>query len=77
MVQLSKNTLHVLRGLILSKWIRWVVDKDGGHTEVCSVVAAAAAAKSLQSCPTLCDPIDGSGASSEDVLGLCSCRRGR
>ena len=23
------------------------------------VVAAAAAAKSLQSCPTLCDPIDG------------------
>ena len=26
----------------------------------CSVIAAAAAAKSLQSCPTLCDPIDGS-----------------
>ena len=25
-----------------------------------SVIAAAAAAKSLQSCPTLCDPIDGS-----------------
>ena len=25
-----------------------------------SLVAAAAAAKSLQSCPTLCDPIDGS-----------------
>ena len=25
-----------------------------------SVYAAAAAAKSLQSCPTLCDPIDGS-----------------
>ena len=24
------------------------------------MVAAAAAAKSLQSCPTLCDPIDGS-----------------
>ena len=24
------------------------------------IVAAAAAAKSLQSCPTLCDPIDGS-----------------
>ena len=24
------------------------------------VIAAAAAAKSLQSCPTLCDPIDGS-----------------
>ena len=27
---------------------------------VLSVAAAAAAAKSLQSCPTLCDPIDGS-----------------
>ena len=27
---------------------------------VWSVFAAAAAAKSLQSCPTLCDPIDGS-----------------
>ena len=26
----------------------------------CTVAAAAAAAKSLQSCPTLCDPIDGS-----------------
>ena len=32
-----------------------------GHRK-CSVMtaAAAAAAKSLQSCPTLCDPIDGS-----------------
>ena len=28
---------------------------------LCSIItAAAAAAKSLQSCPTLCDPIDGS-----------------
>ena len=25
-----------------------------------TLIAAAAAAKSLQSCPTLCDPIDGS-----------------
>ena len=30
----------------------------GGHVLV--IAAAAAAAKSLQSCPTLCDPIDGS-----------------
>ena len=28
------------------------------------VVAAAAAAKSLQSCPTLCDPIDGNAPGS-------------
>ena len=27
---------------------------------LCTATAAAAAAKSLQSCPTLCDPIDGS-----------------
>ena len=35
-----------------------------GNTDGCWLVvilrAAAAAAKSLQSCPTLCDPIDGS-----------------
>ena len=33
-------------------------------------VAAAAAAKSLQSCPTLCDPIDGSppGSSVHGIL---------
>ena len=30
------------------------------YTYVYSYIAAAAAAKSLQSCPTLCDPIDGS-----------------
>ena len=29
-------------------------------TPLCGILAAAAAAKSLQSCPTLCDPIDGS-----------------
>jgi len=29
-------------------------------TSFCMTVSAAAAAKSLQSCPTLCDPIDGS-----------------
>ena len=33
-------------------------------------MAAAAAAKSLQSCPTLCDPIDGSlpGSSVPEIL---------
>ena len=30
------------------------------------IAAAAAAAKSLQSCPTLCDPIDGSPPGSPD-----------
>ena len=35
--------------------------------------AAAAAAKSLQSCPTLCDPIDGSPPGST-VLGILQAR---
>ena len=30
------------------------------RVQVCNPVDSAAAAKSLQSCPTLCDPIDGS-----------------
>ena len=33
--------------------------KDGADSAAAAAVAAAAA-KSLQSCPTLCDPIDGS-----------------
>ena len=39
--------------------------------------AAAAAAKSLQSCPTLCDPIDGSprGSSAEELM-LLNCGAG-
>ena len=36
-------------------------------------VAAAAAAKSLQSCPTLCDPIDGSPSGSP-VPGILQAR---
>ena len=37
------------------------------------VLAAAAAAKSLQSCPTLCDPIDGSPPGSP-VPGILQAR---
>ena len=36
---------------------RGIARKRGGKTKN---AAAAAAAKSLQSCPTLCDPMDGS-----------------
>ena len=39
----------------------------------CSVTATAAAAKSLQSCPTLCDPIDGSPPGSP-VPGILQAR---
>ena len=37
------------------------------------VAAAAAAAKSLQSCPTLCDPIDGSPSGSP-IPGILQAR---
>ena len=38
-----------------------------------AAAAAAAAAKSLQSCPTLCDPIDGSPPGSA-ILGILQAR---
>ena len=41
------------------KWYQGLQTKDQLHPELINS-AAAAAAKSLQSCPTLCDPIDGS-----------------
>ena len=41
--------------------------------EIAQAIAAAAAAKSLQSCPTLCDPIDGSLPGSS-VLGILQAR---
>ena len=36
----------------------WVEGERGMNEETSIYTAAAAAAKSLQSCPTLCDPID-------------------
>ena len=41
--------------------------------QFCSKSHAAAAAKSLQSCPTLCDPIDGSPSDST-VPGILQAR---
>ena len=41
--------------------------------QVLSNTAAAAAAKSLQSCPTLCDPTDGSPPGSA-ILGILQAR---
>ena len=42
-------------------------------TVIAAAAAAAAAAKSLQSCPTLCDPIDGSPPGST-VPGILQAR---
>ena len=44
-----------------------------GWMSFLATAAAAAAAKSLQSCPTLCDPIDGSPPGSS-VLGILQAR---
>ena len=38
----------------------WTYQLKCPHLVVLHVAAAAAGAKSLQSCPTLCDPVDGS-----------------
>ena len=43
------------------------------QSKVWSIAAAAAAAKSLQLCPTLCDPIDGSPPGSP-VSGIFQAR---
>ena len=44
-----------------------------GSIGICYIYAAAAAAKSLQSCPTLCDPIDRSRPGSP-VPGILQAR---
>ena len=43
------------------------------HLLLCLIIPAAAAAKSLQSCPTLCDPMDGSPPGSP-VPGILQAR---
>ena len=47
--------------------------KVGYDSQVLWVMSAAAAAKSLQSCPTLCDPIDGSSPGSP-IPGILQAR---
>ena len=58
-MQLSLSVHIVSIGTSECKWIQYA--------------AAAAAAKSLQSCPTLCDPIDGSPPGSP-VPGILQAR---
>ena len=48
-------------------------DSSVGKESACNAGAAAAAAKSLQSCPTLCDPVDGSPPGSP-VPGILQAR---
>ena len=51
----------------------WVQSLDWEDTLEKGTAAAAAAAKSLQSCPTLCDPRDGSPPGSP-ILGILQAR---
>ena len=41
-------------------WLKTVQTQEGDRKENYPGAGSTAAAKSLQSCPTLCDPIDGS-----------------
>ena len=59
------NSLERLLSSLKSFEAKWVVEVN--------TAAAAAAAKSLQSCPTLCDPIDGSPPGSP-VPGILQAR---
>ena len=63
---------------ILECEVKWVLEsittnKASGGDGIPVAAAAAAAAKSLQSCPTLCDPIDGSPPGSP-VPGILQAR---
>ena len=55
-----KSEIRVSPGLVLSEGC----ESSSPHVFSCYFPYAAAAAKSLQSCPTLCNPIDGSPPSS-------------
>ena len=56
------------KGPLTGEWI-----KNGAVSLQWNTAAAAAAAKSLQSCSTLCDPIDGSSPGSP-VPGILQAR---
>ena len=60
-----KGSPRICQAGTQARWEFLAPSQDGAHytAAVCPLhqdAAAAAAAKSLQSCPTLCDPIDGS-----------------
>ena len=59
--------------LFFVNWRKIVLKHRVGFWHVCFVLVTAAAANSLQLCPTLCDPIDGSPPGST-VPGILQAR---
>ena len=64
----GENSMHLDRALF-TNWPKPIIKLIWVYT----ATAAAAAAKSLQSCPTLCDPIDG-GPPGSPVPGILQVR---
>ena len=63
----------IVKNELLLFVVTWMDLENIIFREVSQLLYAAAAAKSLQSCPTLCDPIDGSPPSSP-VPGILQAR---
>ena len=70
------QSLLLLKACHIIRWkqsLHWQIDALRNVRSICVYVYAAAAAKSLQSCPTLCDPKDGSPPGSS-VPGILQAR---
>ena len=72
-VLLVRSTAQILYTLRWNRLCEGLVPGEANFGAHLVAAAAAAAAKSLQSCPTLCDPIDGSPPGSP-VPGILQAR---
>ena len=74
MINLILNIWSSWGGGGLIAWLQtWGTNIPQNHFQRSYDVLAAAAAKSLQSCPTLCDPVDGSPPGSP-IPGILNAR---
>jgi len=68
-----KNNQNTINKMAVNTYLSMITLNGNGLNAPIKRNAAAAAAKSLQSCPTLCDPIDGSPPGSP-VPGILQAR---